>query len=214
MPMNILLACLLLAFPGAAAKRPAPLLDAFLPASHFRDAQSVRMHAPPWAVFGAIRAVTASEVQGFVPFAIALHAPSFQLSPRERALMRLPILEAMREEDFIVLGERPGREIVVGAIGQFWADRYVRLRSANAFTTFRDPRFARVAINVLIRDDGNGGSLVSTETRVLCPDPQARRKFGDYWRLWTPGGSVVRTQWLNAVRRRAEAPRHQPQAHG
>ena len=206
MRMNNLLACLLLAIPAAAATRPASLLDAFLPASHFRDAQSVRMHAPPWAVFGAIRAVTASEVQGFVPFAIALHAPRFQLSPRERALMRRPMLEAMREESFVLLGERAGQEIVVGAIGQFWADRYVPLRDASAFSTFRDPRFARVAMNVLVRDDGNGGSLVSTETRVLCPDSQARRKCGDYWRLWAPGGSVVRTQWLNAVRRRAEAP--------
>ena len=205
--MNILLACLLLALPTVAATRPAPLLDAILPASHFRDAQTVRMHAPPWAVFGAIRAVTASEVKGFVPFAIALHAPRFQLSPRERALMRRPILESMREENFVLLGERAGQEIVVGAIGQFWADRYVPLRNASAFSTFRDPRFARVAMNVLVRDDGNGGSLVSIETRALCPDPQARQKFGDYWRFWTPGGSVVRTQWLNAVRRRAEAPR-------
>lgn len=205
--MNTLLACLLLAFPAAAVTRPASLLDAFLPVSHFRDAQSVAIHAPSWAVFAAIRAVTPSEVQGFVPFAIALHAPRFQLSPRERALMRRPMIEAMREENFVLLGERAGREIVVGAIGQFWADRYVPLRNASAFSTFRDPRFARVAMNVLVRDDGNGGSIVSTETRVLCPDPQARRKFGDYWRLWTPGGSMVRTQWLNAVRRRAETPR-------
>ena len=166
------LACLLLASPAPAAPRPATLLDSFLPACHFRNAESVRIQAPPWAVFAAVRAVTASEVQGFVP-----------------------------------LGESVGQEIVVGAIGQFWADRYVALRSARDFSTFRDPRFARIAMNVGIRDDGHGGSLVSTETRALCPDPQARRKFAGCWRLWTPGGSLVRTQWLEAVRRRSEGVR-------
>ena len=201
------LACLLAASPAATATRPASLLDTFLPTCHFRNAESVRIQAPPWAVFAAVRAVTASEVQGFVPFAIALHAPRFKLTPREQALMRRPMIEAMREEGYVLLGESVGQEIVVGAIGQFWADRYVALRSARDFSAFRDPRFARVAMNVRIRDDGRGGSLVSTETRALCPDPQARRKFDGCWRLWTPGGSLVRTQWLEAVRRRAQGAR-------
>ncbi len=83
----------------------------------------------------------------------------------------------------------------------------MRLRGPGDFRAFRDPRYARIAMNVWVRGDGKGGSLVSTETRVLCPDPQARKKFEGCWRLWTPGGSVVRTQWLNAVRRRAEVGR-------
>ena len=82
----------------------------------------------------------------------------------------------MREENFVPLGERAGEEIVVGAIGQFWADRYVRLRGASDFRAFRDPRFARIALNVWVPGDEKGGSLVSTATRVLCPDPQASRK--------------------------------------
>ena len=205
--LSAALACLLLASPAPAAPRPATLLDSFLPSCHFRNAESVRIQAPPWAVFAAVRAVTASEVQGFVPFAIALHAPRFQLTPRENALLRRPMIEAMREEGYVLLGESVGQEIVVGAIGQFWADRYVALRSARDFSTFRDPRFARIAMNVRIRDDGHGGSLVSTETRALCPDPQARRKFDGCWRMWTPGAAVVRTQWLEAVRRRAEGVR-------
>lgn len=207
---SLVLACALslAASPATTATRPATLLDAFLPASHFRNADWVRIPAPPSAVYSAIRQVTANEVQGFVPFAVALHAPRFRLTARERVLMDRPMLEAMREEGYVLLGERPGQEIVVGAIGQFWADRYVRLRGPNDFRAFRDPRYARIAMNVWVRGDGKGGSLVSTETRAFCPDPQARQKFEGSWRLWTPGGSLVRTQWLNAVRRRAVAQRH------
>lgn len=196
--------CLLLATPAAAATGSGTLLDAFLPASHFRDAQTARVQAPPRVVIAAVRAVTPGEVRGLVPFAMALRAPRFRLTPQEQALLDRPMLEAIQQENFVLLGERAGEEIVVGAIGQFWADRYVRLRNAGAFRAFRDPRFARVAMNVRVRGDGAGGSLVSTETRVLCPDPEARKQFDRYWRLWSPGGSVVRGQWLTAVRRRAE----------
>ena len=202
--MRAALACLVLATPAAAAARSGTLLDTFLPAFHFRNAQTVRMQAPPRAVFAAIRAVTPGEVQGLVPFAIALHAPRFQLSPRERVLLGRPMLEAVREENFVLLGDRQDEEIVVGTIGRFWSDRYVPLPNANAFRTFRDPNFVRVAMNVCVRGDRAGGSLVTTETRALCPEPAARRKFDRYWRFWVPGGTVVRTQWLAAVRRRAE----------
>ncbi len=123
--LSLVLACALSlgASPATTATRSPTLLDTFLPASHFRNADWVRIPAPPSAVFSAIRAVTANEVQGFVPFAIALHAPRFQLTARERALMGRPMLEAMREEGYVLLGERAGEELVVGAIGQFWADR-------------------------------------------------------------------------------------------
>lgn len=201
LPLAIL--CLMLETPAAAATRSGTLLDAFLPASHYRDTQTARIHAPPWAAFAAVRAVTPDEVRGLVPLAIALHAPRFQLSPREQVMLRRPMLEALQQEDFVLLGERAGEEIVLGAIGQFWADRYVPLRSAGAFRTFRDPRFARVALNVRVRGDGAGGSLVTTEIRAMCPDPEARKEFDRYWRLWAPGGSAVRAQWLAAVRRRA-----------
>jgi len=181
------------------------LIDVFLPSSHFRDAQSTRVQAPPAAVFAAVRAVTPAELEGLVPFAISLRAPRFEITPREKALMRLPMIEAMRAENFVVLGERKGEEIVMGAIGQFWADRSIALRDANAFRSFRDPRYARIAVNVRVTADGKGGSVVTTETRALCPDLASRKKLGRYWQLWTPGGWVVRNQWFGAVKRRAES---------
>ena len=46
------IACLLLASPALAAPRPATLLDEFMPSCHFRNAESVRIHAPPWAMGG------------------------------------------------------------------------------------------------------------------------------------------------------------------
>ena len=69
-----------------------------------------------------------------------------------------------------------------------------------------DPRYARVAMNVRVRPDASGGTLLAMETRVLCPDPAARKQLFDrYWRLWSPGVAVVPRPWLSVVRRRAES---------
>jgi hypothetical protein len=201
---RLLLAGLLFMAAAAPTRRPATLLDSFLPASHYRNTQSTRAGAPPWAVFAAVRSVTPAEVHGLKPFAMAFRAPSFRLTPTDEALLRRPMIDAMLGQNFVLLGERPGEEIVVGAIGRFWAERYVPLRDAAAFRAFRDPRFARVAMNVRVRSDGKGGAVMTTEARVLCPDPSARSQFDRFWRLWSPGGRLVRGQWLAAVKRRAE----------
>src|SRR5439155_27067059 len=115
-------------------------------------------------------------------------------------------LELMTRQDFVILAEQPGTEIVVGTIGQFWAGRSVMFRGPAGFRAFRDPRFAKVAMNFRVIDEGNGWCKVTTETRVACPDPRARRKFDEYWRVIYPGSSIIRAQWLQAVKRRAERP--------
>ena len=120
--------------------------------------------------------------------------------------MRRPILELMTRGSFIILAEQPHTEIVVGTIGQFWAGRAVDFKNAAGFRAFRDPRYAKVAMNFRVRDEGNGWCKVTTETRVACPDPSTRRKFDQYWRVIYPGSSIIRSQWLQAIRRRAEKP--------
>jgi hypothetical protein len=51
----------------------------------------------------------------------------------------------------------------------------------------------------------DGGTLLTTETRVLATDEAARRRFGRYWRVIRPGSGAIRRSWLRAAARRAEA---------
>ena len=200
-------ACVALGFalPGAEARtaNTRQLIDAFVPTDHFHETHWERIRATPREIFTAIHAVRPNEVRGFVPILWA-HSPGMR-RPSD-ALMRRPILEVMRGQHFVVLAEQPGREIVVGTIGQYWANRTVPLRTANQFRNFKDPRYAKVAMNVRVRDEGNGWCKVTTETRVLCTDLHARRKFDAYWRVIYPGSALLRGQWLAAVKRRAERP--------
>ena len=201
------IACVALGFalPGAEARTANTrlLIDAFVPTDHFHETHWERIRATPREIFAAIHAVRPNEVHGFVPI---LWARSPGMRRPSAALMRRPILELMKGQHFVVLAEQPGREIVVGTIGQYWANRTVPLRTATQFRTFKDPRYAKVAMNVRVRDEGNGWCKVITETRVLCIDMHARKKFDAYWRVIYPGSALLRGQWLAAIKRRAERP--------
>jgi hypothetical protein len=59
-------------------------------------------------------------------------------------------------------------------------------------------------MNFLVAPAKDGGSTVTTETRVHASDPAALRKFGVYWRLIHPGSDIIRRMWLRAIARRAE----------
>jgi len=93
---------------------------------------------------------------------------------------------------------------VLGSIGQYWNDRAVRLRTPAEFQRYRRPGYAKAAVNVVIEQQSGGWCQVTTETRVACTDRSAIRPFGSYWRLGTPARSLLRREWLAAIKRRAE----------
>jgi hypothetical protein len=62
-----------------------------------------------------------------------------------------------------------------------------------------------MAFNFNVEDLGDGWSAVSTETRVLATDDFTRRGMGRYWRLIVPGSGLLRLQWLEAIKKRAES---------
>lgn len=185
----------------APVRRSAHVIDGIMPAPHLRDVHQERVRGSARDVYAAIRQVTPAEVRGLVPL---MAARGYRVGREDRAMLRQPLLRLLPHADFVLLGERPGKEIVIGAIGQFWANRSVPLRSRSQYAAHRDPRQVRLAISVRVVDLGDNWSRVVTETRAVCPDLQNRRTFDMYWRLTYPGNAAVRGQWLAAVRRRTE----------
>jgi hypothetical protein len=61
-----------------------------------------------------------------------------------------------------------------------------------------------MAFHFRAEDAGGGWSTISTETRLVAPDPATRSSLGRYWRLIVPGSGLLRRQWLDGIRRRAE----------
>lgn len=178
-------------------------LDEFLPDYEVNEIHSTRVAAPPDAVMAAVRALTAREVPVIVGL-MALRSLPGRLRGRRRPAREGTILEGFLRGGFVSLAERPD-ELVVGGVGRFWqASGGVRPVPAEEFAAFAEPGYAKTAFNMHARPAPDGGTVLTTETRIQGTDDHARRSFRRYWRVIGPGSAAIRRAWLRAIRRRAE----------
>lgn len=188
--------------------RPGSRLDEFLPRYQFGERHVVHVHAPPDVAYRAIQTVTADEIRGFRTLTwirrFGRDAPESMLNAPDA----VPILKVAARTGFAVLAEDPGRELVYGAPGPATPSARARMpqlaRTPGGFRALAEPGFAKLAMNFRVSPNGRGGSVVSTETRVLATDPATRRRMAAYWRVIYPGSALIRRSWLAAIRRRAE----------
>ena len=179
-------------------------IDHFLPRWHFHEVHETTVHAPPSRVMRAVHDVSPSEIRFFRGL---MAIRGLGLRRRHPEAERRPLLATALRDGFVLLEEDADRELVVGTAGQFWRVEGTRVLVAGPaeFLSFDRPGCAKVAMNFRLRDDGEGGTRVTTETRILGLDDEARRKFGAYWKLIYPGSALIRRSWLAAIKARAEA---------
>jgi len=182
------------------------LLDEIMPVWHFGNHHQVVVDAPADRVAGALETInmatdSAWYVRAFFR-ARGLGVPTGS-TPRE----------ALVGTGFSLLGERPGREIVFGIAGKFWAPRemanLVRVPDAGAFRAFAEPGQAKGAMNLRVEPMDDGRTLLATETRVWCSDRKARLLFGLYWALIRIPSGLIRADMLRAIARKALSPTSQ-----
>ena len=85
--------------------------------------------------------------------------------------------------------------LVLGAAGQPWSPRSRLAPFASA-----GPGQVRMAIEISAVA-AEGGSLLSTETRVEAMDAGARRALRAYWLAVGPFSALIRRRWLAAAER-------------
>ena len=115
-----------------------------------------------------------------------------------RADTASPIIDQMARFGFEVVAEEPARELVVAAIGQPWKLARRQPSARRRLRTFAEPGYAKMALNYRLE---NG--MLTTETRVLLTDADARRSFRRYWLVIRPFSGLIRRAWLRAIVRRA-----------
>lgn len=108
---------------------------------------------------------------------------------------------------FTLLAETPGEEVVFGTFGRFWAlaERRNMMAPADAcaFAAFARPGWAKAAVNLRFDALGPTTTRLATETRVLCVDAAARRRFALYWAMIRPFSGVIRRILLRGIREEA-----------
>ena len=176
-------------------------LDEFSPVWQFHELHEIRIAASPERVFEAIKRVRADEIWLFRTLTW-IRRGGRQLPPNIlNAGDREPIIDVALAGGFVRLAEEPPRELVIGTV----VVAPPGTRGTLTPQVFRDPLppgFALATMNFLVKPDGPGRALVSTETRVFANSASSRRRFAAYWRIIYPGSALIRRMWLRAIQRR------------
>ena len=116
-----------------------------------------------------------------------------------------PLLEQMRSIGWVVLAERAGREVVLGAATQPWlAAPVFRPIPADQFVAFSEPGFVKITWTLRADPIDDTHSVFHTETRVSTTDGEARDRFRKYWSYVAPGVALIRLLLLQPLKHEAE----------
>lgn len=180
------------------------LIDGFMPDAQFAERHAVRVAAPPERAWEAVRALDLRPSLVVRALFALRSVPALFTGHRPGGKPLGNTMDGLLRSGFVLLAERPPREIVLGLTGRFWTPTGGISRvEADEFRAFDRPGLAVAAWNftVLPTDEG---SLVATETRVRCTDAAAHRSFARYWRVIRPFSGLVRREALRAIRHAAE----------
>lgn len=188
---------------GGGAGAGDELLDRFMPTWDIVERHAVDVHAPADVTFEAANAM---DLEGILVVRAIIRAREMAMGTRaRRAQTTGSFIDRMRAIGWGELARVPGREIVMGAVTQPWeADVVFRPLPPQAFRSFDDPGFVKIAWTLRVDSDGDQASVFRTETRAVATDGTARRRFRGYWAFVSPGIVLIRWMILGPVRRTAE----------
>jgi len=185
------------------------LLDRFMPAYDVVDRYHVAVAAPAaqaLAVAGEMDLSDVVVVRAVFKARELILGAAPDTRPRPRGL-----LADVRSLGWVVLAERPGREIVVGAVTQPWeANVTFRSVSAERFAAFNEPDYVKIVWTLRADAIGDRVSIFRTETRAVATDASARAKFRRYWAFLSPGIILIRRMMLGQVKAEAERRSQEP----
>jgi hypothetical protein len=179
------------------------LVDEIVPEYQIGEKHSVFIEAPPARVFGSLKRAKFDEQSVIKLFdllpVIAGKRDASSLWQDEK-----PLYGTLRETSGLVL-ERPNKELVTVSIAT--VDEHIPStpNTARGFGAYR-LRHNEMKLPVSFRvDSETGGSRLTTETRIMFADRNLCHDYYWYWGVIYPGSSLLRIDFLQAVKHRAEA---------
>ncbi|CAA9246944.1 MAG: hypothetical protein AVDCRST_MAG52-1942 [uncultured Blastococcus sp.] len=179
-------------------------LDDVLPDSHYVTRQSRWIDAPPEVVWAELHAVRLSGLPVTVVLGAARFLPVLLFGHGARRLRDLPFLEAL---PIPLLASEEPRALIFGGALQAWrlgGGEKPPLLDAEDLQRWIQPGWVKAVMDFRLTP-ARGGTVLSTETRVLATDPSTRRRFRLYWLFVQPGSTAIRWEVLTAVQLKAEA---------
>jgi hypothetical protein len=179
------------------------VLDDIMPEYQFAERHSARVHARPEQTMQAVRQSTFGDLSSLITLlkirGAALRAPFHDTGDFAQDKR---VLEAFSASGYLSGGSE--HEIVMAGGANVRARRPLQLRTLQEFADYREQGAVKMAFNFNVEEAGEGWSTISTETRVVVQDGFSRGPTV-YWRLIVPGSGLLRRQWLDGIKRRAES---------
>ncbi len=166
------------------------VLDHLLPEWDTRDAHERRVRADAGRAYAALRALDFNDLR-VVRWLFALR-PLFIHGHAGPPLPRGPFVDTAARLGWALVHDGPP-EVIAVAVTQPWnAEVTFRGLPAEEFRTFREPGYVRIAWTFGARPVDGGTSVLCTETRAAATDPESRRRFLQYWRIFGVGIHLIR----------------------
>jgi hypothetical protein len=171
------------------------LQDKYLPSFHFSERHRILVSASPASISKQLYTLDASE-SWIVKILLMLRGiPSTTATG----------MEGWKKMGFVLLEHQPGKEIVLGLVGQFWKSQgNIQPITANEFGAFNQEGFVKATWNFEIMPASGNSVILETETRIYCTNENVRKKFGRYWFFIKPFSGLIRKEMLKIIKRKAE----------
>jgi hypothetical protein len=194
-----------LSWPAATIRvaKPSSRLDGVMPEYQFVERHVVRTRARPERLMDAVRQSTFGDMRSLATLlkvrGVFVRAPAHDTG----GLQAKRILDSFAESGYLFAnGEH---QVVMFGVWNAREQRRPDVRTQQAFVDYRERGAVKTAFDFSVADAGDGWSELSTETRVLVLGDTTLRGFGRYWRLIVPGSGLLRLQWLEGIKKRAES---------
>jgi hypothetical protein len=175
------------------------LIDDFLNIYDVHERHRIIVHAPVEKVYAAVRRLDLSRAK------LSMFLFRLRGLPAGRSAPTCFTLDDFLKMRFILLGEKPNEELLLGLVGRFWTPSgELRRLDAEGYRNFNEPGFAKAVWNFSVSEQSHGSVLLETETRVYCLDNVSRRWFRLYWLFIGAFSGVIRREVLQAIKRNAE----------
>lgn len=181
--------------------QPRTRLDDIMPEYQFSERHSARIHARPEQVMQAVRESTFGDMKSLVTL-LKIRGAVLRIHDTGGFLQDKRVLDAFSASGYLSGGSE--HEIVMCGGANVRAKRRLEARTVQEFANDREQGAVKMAFDFNVEDAGGGWSTISTETRVLALD-EVSRGMARYWRLIVPGSGLLRLQWLEGIKKRAES---------
>lgn len=180
------------------------LIDKYLPTYHFNEKHSLNISSKPEDIITAVLNYRPDNDLIF-RYAMTLRELPiriFDLLKGKNFAFRKPF----SMENFTLLEQKNNQEIVCGLAGKFWKSDYGQTTIVDAadFLTFCEPASAKLILSFTIDELSKTSTRLITETRVLCLDKTAKRKFAPYWYLIRSVSGLIRLRMLKSISQSAQ----------